>query len=433
MLELCQNTENVWIPPYISKSEMQRICPQHEESFVIFKAEPYIDAYYVHYDKESNPPATYIKRFSFHEGYRWSYEEEQLFEEMCLDNDRLHFNFDTMDRIFEYYSRNYPDWKLKRYYTKSMRLLDHIYHCMRRDSAKEILYKAGLDELAVHVGMLDEIDLMSSRPSDLYGGISVRALRALNCKSGAEFLTVAKNRTFVKELQMKFPKIFDEELNDSQCKYLAYLIDGELTVDETGRLFSARKKHLRGMWASTQYQMFIQKEKAMHDIKELEAIDPIYSDFIHKRSASGDMNAQSKMVSLKYYLLGKREEYDIRFRRSNRKRNPDWEERKHGFVVRYPQTINDFCREAIYMSNCLMTYVDAYLHNDTTVLFMRKPDDVNTPFITIEIYDNTLMQAYHRFNSGCSAGEAAWILDYCDRHGIDRGDFKFNSNWCEMF
>lgn len=260
---------------------------------------------------------------------------------------------------------------------------------------------------------------MSSKPSDIYDGVSMRALRALNCETGALFLSSEYNRKFVKELQMKFPNVFEEKLNDAQCKYLSYLIEGELTVGEAGRLFLARKKELRGMWAPAQYQMFIQKEKEMNDAREIAAIDPIYRDYIEKHGLDNDPINQNRLLSLKYYLLRKREQYDVRFRRSNRKRNPDWEERKNGYIVRYPQTINDFCRESIYMSNCLMTYVDAYLYNDTTILFMRKPDDVNAPFITIEIFNNTLMQAYHRFNIDCSEEEEAWILEYCKRHGIE--------------
>ncbi len=426
MLELNQNTKDAWIPPCVSEKE--NICPEYEESFVIFCTEPYIDAYYIYYDAETDPVTKSMKRFSFHEGYRWSYEDEQFFEEKCLGNDKLYFNSDRMDEIFEYYSEKYPDWKLKRYYTKSMRLLDHIYHCMRRDSAKEMLYKAGLDELAVNVGLLEEIDLLSSKPSDLYDGVSMRALRALNCTAGAYFLSKEYNRKFVKELQVKYPKIFDEKLNEAQCRYLNYLIGGDLTVGETGRLFEARRKQLRGMWAPAQYQMFIQKEKEMNAMNELTSIDPIYKDFVEKKGVD-----KNKILELKYYLIRKRQEYDARIRRSNRKRNPDWEERNHGYVVRYPQTINDFCREAIYMSNCLLTYVEAYLHNDTTILLMRKTDNYNEPFITIEIFDKRLVQAYHRFNEDCTQEEAEWILDYCRRHEIDLGEFVFDRNIDMLF
>ena len=51
---------------------------------------------------------------------------------------------------------------------------------------------------------------------------------------------------------------------------------------------------------------------------------------------------------------------------------------------------------------------------------MRKTDDFNIPFITIEIFENKLMQAYHRFNEDCTPEEAEWIRDYCDRHRIEQ-------------
>ena len=79
------------------------------------------------------------------------------------------------------------------------------------------------------------------------------------------------------------------------------------------------------------------------------------------------------------------------------------------------------------MRNCLMTYVDAMINNDTTILFMRQVDDPNTPFITIEIYGNELKQAYHRFNTDCTEDEAGWIKEYCERHNIGRTGFCFDA------
>ena len=186
------------------------------------------------------------------------------------------------------------------------------------------------------------------------------------------------------------------------------------------------------IWTPSQYYMFIWKEKlskaAIREAEEIALIDPIYKDYVGKLDLSNMSVTQNSFQALRYYLLQQREQYDKGFRLSNRKRNQDWQERDKGYVVRFPQTINDFCRESIYMCNCLITYVDVYINNVTTILFMRKTDDFNVPFITIEIFDNKLMQAYHRFNEDCTPKEAEWICDYCDRHGIERGKFKFNND-----
>ena len=120
--------------------------------------------------------------------------------------------------------------------------------------------------------------------------------------------------------------------------------------------------------------------------------------------------------------MKKREVYDKRIRAANRKRNYEWQERNADYIIRYPQTINDFCREAVYMRNCLLAYVEPVIHNDTTILFMREADNRDTPFITLEVYKNRLMQAYRRFNVRCSEEEKEWIERYCARHGILKRD-----------
>ena len=85
------------------------------------------------------------------------------------------------------------------------------------------------------------------------------------------------------------------------------------------------------------------------------------------------------------------------------------------------------------MHSCLLSFVYALINGDTTILFLRNSDDVNVPFITMEIYDGELMQAYHRFNTDCTPQEADWIRGYCHRHGISTENFQFDSTADELF
>lgn len=434
---------NKWQPPQLTSEEITEYCKQattgdyiERDFLVIFKIEPYIDTVFVHINAGKTCEPVYINRFTFHKGFIWDSETEKIFVDRCLNNPRCGCTFTKIDDIYRIYSNRYPDWKLNRYYTKPFRLFDHIYHCMRKFSAKEMLYKAGLDELAENIEDMDEYNLLSSKPSDIYEGVSMRTLRALNCREGATLLSLSYNRKFLKELQMKFPEIFKERLNDAQCNYLNHLITGDLTVGEAGRLFKARRLNLMMIWNDNQYKMFLlrekNKEQARDTIKELSEIDAIYSKNLDVDIESTEA-VDYRIAQLKVYLLARRGEHHKQIRRSNRKRESSWQERGTGYVVRYPQTINDFCREAVYMSNCLLTYVDALINGDTTILFVRREDDVNMPFITMEIFGNELMQAYHRFNEDCTLQEATWIREYCDRHGIDCSKFKFDNTVDELF
>ena len=402
------------------------------ECLVIIRETPYIEACYLRDARDRRD----FHRFVFHEDYHWPFKEERLFEACCVKNTRLRFDSAALNRIFDYYSARYPGWHLKRYHTHDMRMLDHIYHCCRRNSAKEMLYKAGLDVLAEQVSGLDELNLLATKPSELYNGLFLKTLRALNCREGAALISRTGYRLYLLELQKSFPDLFRQRLNDAQCRYLKRLICGGLVPGETGRLFRARKNDLMLIWNDYMYYAFLTKEKNADEYRlvreALGKIDPIYTGCFD-RLKSDDPRLTLLHRDLQYYLLAKREECDLQMRRANRKRDSSWQEREYGYVVRYPQTINDFCRESVYMGNCLMTYAEAVLHNDTNVLFLRREEDVNHPYITLEIQNNCLMQAYHRFNEDCTGEEAVWIRAYCRRHGIRTDRFCFDRDQDRLF
>ncbi len=421
MLEI-QMKENTWKPPVLFDFEIERIADHRRslvedwQDYIVFiRLFPYIDMLFVRENDSTKETSTY--RFVFGDGYTWDQKQEKRFMEICLGNDHINFSYADMNEIYQYYSSKYPEWHLKRYHTDSIRMLDHIYHCMRKNTVKELLYKSGLDELAYRSNGIDAIDLLSSSPSEIYG-LNIRIIRAMNCEVGAEILNEGKYRIYLKNLNYMFPDVFSHPMNDAQCRYLKYLIDGELTVGEVGRLYLSRRPNLSGIWCDSLYDLFMIKDIIEEEWETIRKIDPIYKKYLDNKD---------KTTELRRFLLYGRKDYDKKIRRSNRKRDYDWQERDKGYVVRYPQTSNDFCREAVYMKNCLLTYMEAYIENDTTILFMRTTENFNKPFITIEIYENRLTQAYHRCDQDCTKEEAEWIRQYCRRHGIDIGKFAFNT------
>lgn len=406
------------------------------ECFVILKAVPYIEAAYVTFDMIDGVKSNicYIL-FSFHEGYAWEREKENIFERQVLMNPSCRITAEYLDLIFEFYSNEHPEWHLKRYYTTPIRLFDHIYHCIKKNTAKEMLYKAGLDNLAAYFSTIDSENLLATKPSDLYDGLTIKSLRALNCKGGSTLLSEARCREMVLKLQGSFPAIFEDSLNDAQALYIKRLIDGDLTLSEIGRLYMAARQRLSTVWIKPQYDLFINEKniekKAYEIVERLIKIDPIYKDLIKNNDRLKSAWDNGTIQYLEKYLLLEKDKYDAAIRRSNRKRSVEWEEHFAGYVFRYPQTANDFCREAVYMRNCLLEYMEAFIENETTIIFMRDEWDVNMPFITIEVYnyglqDETLEQAYHRFNKDCTSEEADIIREYCNRHMIDDSMFCFD-------
>ncbi|MCR4610455.1 MAG: PcfJ domain-containing protein [Lachnospiraceae bacterium] len=447
MLEICPK-RNLWEPPKVDIDKIisqsrDHVNAKNGDSFLyIFRITPYIDALFIEYDSEYNPRIS--SRFTFYDGYTWPASEEIFFHRKCLNNVKCAFDPDILDEIYAYYNKLHPEWNLRRYILNRLKVLDHIYNCMRKNSAKELLYKAGLDELAFNIYELDELDLLSTKPSDIFGGLSMNVLKSLNCGYGIRLLKDDETRNFVKEINASHPNIFKKKFNDAQCLYMTFLIDNELTPIEVGRLFEAHRGGFERIWSLSQMELYRPSDddciaqrqsvlvKDIYDYidqrkkeiieklnEEIGVTDPIYKDFIDRMFSNDEIRVNNTISQLKKYLGKDRKEYDKIMRRRVREKNPDWQERDHGYVVRYPQTINDFWREAIYMQNCLSGYAPAILEGDTTIMFIRREEDVNKPFITMEIYENTLTQAYHRFNKECTSTEKKWIRDYCTRHEID--------------
>ena len=78
------------------------------------------------------------------------------------------------------------------------------------------------------------------------------------------------------------------------------------------------------------------------------------------------------------------------------------------YIVVIPQTTNDFRNEADYQHNCVFSmYLPRVLEGTTNVVFIRRKDDINTPFITCEVDDSgRIIQYLTRYNSS-NVGETA--------------------------
>jgi hypothetical protein len=427
MLEIIVN-ENKWSPPDIDVAYIDSVLKESEKTdydsyewIHFICTEPYIDFLQVSVRNDTEDWCE-LHRFTIHEDYGWDHDEEEEFERIFLKSDYpVFYEPSRLDHIYEYYSKEYPGWHLKRYHTHPERLLDHIHHCMKKNTIKELLYKTGLDELAFRAPKADEVNLLATSPAEIYE-VPYRVVKSANCEQGAIMLSDDYNRRRLRELNNRYSAMFKDPLNDAQCMYLTRLMHGDLELPEIYRLFSASRPRLGKIWNYVHYTEFLYGEDARAELRRLRkglaGVDPVYA-------RNMDRLDQGMIRRLAYFLLDKREDFDRDIRRANRKRDYDWQERDGLYAVRYPQTINDFCREAIYMNNCLLSYLEAYVENETTILFMREEDNINTPFIAIEIHKNRLTQAYHRFNVDCTPEEAKWIRAYCHRHSIDCQKYAF--------
>ena len=230
MIEL-DNSKRIVIPPAICEGPIldeivnKKYIHDRLKCLHIIRIEPYIDSLYVDYDAKKRKAIAY--RFTIREGCRWDTETENIFHDVCVKDKECEYDETKMDKIYEWWSIKHPEWNLKKHYSNRLSLIDHIYNCVKENTAKEILYKNGLDELAANIDELDGINLFASDPSELYDDLPQYVLESLNSPEGAGLVNNQEGRQVIGELFTKHPEFFSKSLTDDQCRYIALLIRGD--------------------------------------------------------------------------------------------------------------------------------------------------------------------------------------------------------------
>jgi len=69
----------------------------------------------------------------------------------------------------------------------------------------------------------------------------------------------------------------------------------------------------------------------------------------------------------------------------NKKRKEKWEFSNEKFSVLFPMKLSDVRQEGDSLHHCVGGYAERHLKNETTILFLRKNEEIDTSFYTIEI------------------------------------------------
>lgn len=92
------------------------------------------------------------------------------------------------------------------------------------------------------------------------------------------------------------------------------------------------------------------------------------------------------------------------------------------FIMRIPRCAADVEREG-ELGHCIAThFMDYIARGDTAVVFMRKAEEPDTPFITIEVRDNRIRQACIGDNNRVPSEYRPWIRNWAEIKNIDIDD-----------
>lgn len=96
-----------------------------------------------------------------------------------------------------------------------------------------------------------------------------------------------------------------------------------------------------------------------------------------------------------------------------------------GFIFMCPKSQQDMTDEATQQANCLASYIQKYTNGESEIFFMRKKDDPETSYITIEKNGYELRQCYYACNRTVSPHDRDIALKWLKKcEMIDQGKLK---------
>lgn len=88
------------------------------------------------------------------------------------------------------------------------------------------------------------------------------------------------------------------------------------------------------------------------------------------------------------------------------------------YSVIYPKSTGDIQSEGRLLCHCVGSYIDRVLKKHTRILFMRKNDDLQTPLVTLEVYEGRISQARGKYNRNLSYEEKTFLEEYAKKQKL---------------
>ena len=106
-----------------------------------------------------------------------------------------------------------------------------------------------------------------------------------------------------------------------------------------------------------------------------------------------------------------------------RKRDSYLEMETEQFLLRLPKRIREIRQEGNAMHHCVATYIDRVAKGETTILLLRKKQDPETPFYTMEVNNGVMIQCRAKYN-GDMTEEVKEFVELFKRKKLKRTERK---------
>lgn len=326
------------------------------------------------------------ERFVVCDGLRLPCDLEEKLLVYCTEP-LLYIDNQSMERFTSALLESFPQWHCIEYSAENIgRCIEHIYYASHRSGPREILYKAGLENIAYNINRMPRVNLIGTTVSAIVGhNLPIKLSRILNQPELIDVLyeedstehALGVYRAYASHIGKAIPTV-------NQWRYLdeLYSNNGKFAGMAFNRSLYKRLGHTDNKYILERYKRYFELYEALKIERRM------------RIPKEDELWAATERLECLQKYCAERSALDAKYRSRKRFGRPIYEYSDNSYMVVLPESCADMCREAISQENCLMDYICRHAAGETTILFLRKKDRPDEPFVTMEVKNWQTKQVY---------------------------------------
>lgn len=400
------------IYPAITEQDMEYIsdkCVCYEGCSLVFpyvnmkNKTPFIDIYFYWLSEEKRVESY---RLVIVEGKRLPKDKESDLFWLVDNNEFLMISNYRLGQFKKSVNKNYyGKIHIEEYkYNQIGEIIKTIYFSLHANTL-ETLYKSKLNVIADNIGQINDANFIGRSPSNIVCNFPIRLLKILNNEELVSNLFTEESQQEALKVYKVFSGFFAKNLpNVAQWLYFSKLYSCAIMFDR--KIYTKLEKvtydagHFVNLYL--EYASLKEEVKPFYEINYLPEVSDIKSEY-------------NSILTLKRYIDNK-ENINGLFQKIKEESDYDFEDSTYAIIT--PNSLEQYLKEASSQHNCLIDYLDDVLTRKTMIVFMRKKNVLDKSYITVEIKDEIIVQAYGKFNREINMAEYSFLERYAESKGL---------------
>ncbi len=296
--------------------------------------------------------------------------------------------------------------------------LRHVYYASHKENLCEQLYKCQLDIIAKHYDQVEDLNTNSTNIEDAFD-LPLSLIRKMNSHFGLYAGLIDKSS---REIAARIYRKYNGMLNDIeqiayfQWKYLQDCLWNRTSPDKD---MLKRLSNLEIYYVTDEldgediYDVYVSYKENRRIVKEMYNIS-----FPRKMTCLDRPDELYTICYLARDFAERGDIIDLRIWDIYRETSDKYSYEDNRLFLRPPLSAKELMDEWKNQNNCLYSYILPMFEGETTILLLRRKIAPSESYITVEVSNGKLEQAYRRNNEDIGRRDREFLRSFCKKQGL---------------